>query len=157
MSVSASPEMESIENHHILLVDDDLAFLTLVEAVLKALGVKRISRAASGRDVYNHFRKSIEVVDCIISDYSMAEGNGLQLLHAIRTGLVPNVRPDICFVLLTASGDETTVATAKRLDVSSYLVKPVTPAKLLETIAKARSRAIKIDIPRYKQVAVPGP
>ena len=45
---------------------------------------------------------------------------------------------------------------AARLDVSGYLVKPVTPDKLKATILKARHRGIKIDFNRYMQVPVPG-
>ncbi|MHB1206275.1 MAG: response regulator [Rhodospirillaceae bacterium] len=147
---------ERLEDLHVLLVDDDIAFLDLLEALLQSIGVKIISRATSGRDAFGKLHNAIRVVDCVLCDYSMAEGNGLQLLQAIRTAKVKHFRPDACFILLTASGDHEVVGLAARLDVSAYLVKPVTPDKLKTTIAKARARAIRIDFNRYLQVQVPG-
>lgn len=145
-----------LEELHILVVDDEASFVDFVEAILKAFGVRKITRASSGREVYQFFRGQPAVVDCIISDFSMAEGNGLQLLQAIRTGNIPNVRADVPFVLLTMSGDEATVRTAMQLDVSSYLVKPVTPVKIKEAIVKARTRSFGLDVERYKRLAIPG-
>ncbi len=147
---------DRMEDLHVLLVDDDTAFLDLLEALLQYLGVKLITRATSGRDAFGKLHNIERVVDCVLCDYSMAEGNGLQLLQAIRTAKIKYFRPDACFILVTASGDHEVVGMAARLDVSGYLVKPVTPDKLKTTIVKARARAIKIDFNRYSQVAVPG-
>lgn len=146
----------NLEDLHVLAVDDDAAFLDLLEALLRHLGVKMITRAASGRDAFGKLHFIERVVDCVLCDYSMAEGNGLQLLQAIRTAKVKFFRPDACFILVTASGDHDVVGMAARLDVSGYLVKPVTPDTLKTTILKARTRAIKIDFNRYMQVPVPG-
>jgi DNA-binding NarL/FixJ family response regulator len=146
---------ERLEDLHVLLVDDDVAFLDLLEALLQAIGVKLVSRATSGRDAFGQLHNATRVVDCVLCDYTMAEGNGLQLLQAIRMAKIKHFRPDACFILLTASGDTEVVGTAARLDVSGYLVKPVTPDKLKTTIIKARARAIRIDFNRYMQVQVP--
>ena len=146
---------ERFEDLHVLLVDDDTAFLDLLEALLRSIGVVLVSRAASGRDAFGKLHNSPRVVDCVLCDYSMAEGNGLQLLQAIRTAKIKFFRPDACFIFLTSSSDHDVVSTAARLDVSAYLVKPVTPDKLRVTIRKARARFIKIDFNRYIQVQVP--
>jgi CheY-like chemotaxis protein len=154
--VRSAVKEDRMEDLHVLLVDDDTAFLDLLEALLQYLGVKLITRATSGRDAFGKLHNIERVVDCVLCDYSMAEGNGLQLLQAIRTAKIKFFRPDACFILVTASGDHEVVGMAARLDVSGYLVKPVTPDKLKTTIVKARARAIKIDFNRYAQVAVPG-
>src|SRR4051812_48612271 len=112
------------KNLHILIVDDDIAMLDLIEALLKALGVGIVSRATSGAEAFNLLAKTDRVIDCTLCDYTMANGNGLQLLQAIRMGQVKNCRPDACFVLLTASGEAAVVAVAAELDVSGYVVKP---------------------------------
>ncbi|MGZ6228473.1 MAG: response regulator [Candidatus Binataceae bacterium] len=140
---------------HILLVDDDLAFLSIIEAILRAFGVKMVTVATSGRDAFTKIHHINKVVDVVICDYSMAEGNGLQLLQIIRMGKVKFFRPDACFILLTASGDQGVVGMAARLDVNGYLVKPVTPEKLRETIDKARARTVRIDFERYGRIVVP--
>ena len=156
-TTSARPvKEERLEDLHVLLVDDDTAFLDLLEALLQHLGVKTITRATSGREAFGKLHHIERVVDCVLCDYSMSEGNGLQLLQAIRTAKIKFFRPDACFILVTASGDHEVVGIAARLDVSGYLVKPVTPDKLKAAILKARARAIKIDFNRYTQVQVPG-
>ncbi|MBX7199765.1 MAG: response regulator [Rhodospirillaceae bacterium] len=154
--MNAAAKEDRLEDLHVLLVDDDAAFLDLLEALLQHLGVKAITRAISGRDAFSKLHHVERVVDCVLCDYSMAEGNGLQLLQAIRTAKIKLFRPDACFILVTASGDHEVVGMAARLDVSGYLVKPVTPDKLKATILKARHRGIKIDFNRYMQVPVPG-
>lgn len=143
------------KNLHILIVDDDTAMLDLIEALLKSFGVGTISRATSGADAYNALSGTTKVVDCTLCDYSMANGNGLQLLQAVRLGQVTHCRPDASFVLLTSSGDAAVVAMAAELEVSGYIVKPATAEKLQSAIVKARSRAIKIDRARYNRVKVP--
>jgi CheY-like chemotaxis protein len=146
---------EALPDLHVLLVDDENAFLDLVQAMLKTIGITTVSRAASGRDAFEKLLNSPRVVDVILCDYNMAQGTGLELLWVVRTGQIKSVRPDACFVLLTASGDHETVAVAARLDVSGYLVKPVTPQKLKSAITAGRKRAIRIDFNRYKQVQLP--
>lgn len=150
-------ETEDLGNLHVLLVDDDAAFLDLVHAMLNAVGVAHISRAHSGREAFEILLGGQRVVDVVLCDQNMAEGTGLELLWVVRTGQVKSFRPDACFLLLTASGDHETVATAARLDVSGYLVKPVTPQKLRAAISQGRKRAIKIDFNKYKQVQLPQP
>jgi CheY-like chemotaxis protein len=146
---------DDISNLHILLVDDDAVMLDLMEALLRSMGVVQITRADSGADAFQKLTKVDRVIDCILCDYTMAYGNGLQLLQAIRLGKVRHCRPDACFVLLTASSDATTVVLALELDVSGYLVKPATPDKLRTVIAKARVKAVKIDFQKYSQVVIP--
>ena len=83
--MNAAAKEDRLEDLHVLLVDDDAAFLDLLEALLQHLGVKAITRAISGRDAFSKLHHVERVVDCVLCDYSMAEGNGLQLLQAIRT------------------------------------------------------------------------
>jgi CheY-like chemotaxis protein len=150
-------DASKIGDLHFLIVDDDSVFLDLIEGLLKSAGVTHITRADSGADAFHKLSKAERVVDCILCDYTMAHGNGLQLLQAIRMGKIKFFRPDACFVLLTASGVPKVVAMAAELDVSAYLVKPVTPDKLYATIAKARARIIRINVVKYAAVAVSEP
>jgi CheY-like chemotaxis protein len=144
-----------LKNLHILLVDDDNTTRTLVAALLQSMGVAQITQADSGGDAFRQLLTAGRVVDCILCDYTMDNGNGLQLLQAIRMGQVKNIRPDACFILLTSSGAPQTVTIAAELDVNGYLVKPATPDKLKASIAKARARAIRINFQKYGRVVVP--
>jgi len=144
-----------LKNLHILIVDDDTTMLDLLEALLRSIGVAQITRAQSGQEAFGKLIKGDKVVDCLLCDYTMSNGNGLQLLQAIRMGQIKFVRPDACFVLLTASADASTVAVAAELDVNGYLVKPATPEKLRTAIAKARARAVKINFQKYAKIVIP--
>ncbi len=154
---SISGETDDLGNLHVLLVDDDNAFLDLTHAMLNAVGVVNVSRAQSGREAFEVLMSGRRVIDVVLCDQNMAGGTGLELLWVVRTGQVKSVRPDACFMLLTGSRDHDTVTTAARLDVSGYLIKPVHPQKLGAAISQARRRAIKLDFNRYKQVQLPQP
>lgn len=44
---------------------------------------------------------------------------------------------------------------AQQLDMSGYVVKPLTVEKLVDAIAKGRARAFPLDINKYKAIVVP--
>jgi CheY-like chemotaxis protein len=140
---------------HVLVVEDDDIILDLIETMLRGLGIGRVTRATSGSEAFGKIAKIDRVVDCVLCDYTMSPGNGLQLLHAIRTGKIKNLRPDSCFILVTGAADPGTVKVAAELDVSGYLVKPPTPDKLRVAITKARGRAIALNMEKYNAVQVP--
>lgn len=140
---------------HVLLVDDEELVLDLIEAMLRAAGVAHVTRATSGSEAFGKVSKIDRVVDCILCDFSMSPGNGLQFLQAVRIGLIKFLRPDSCFILLTGSGDPEVVQVAADLDVNGYLVKPATPDKLRTAIVKGRSRVFPINMEKYKSVKIP--
>jgi two-component system, chemotaxis family, chemotaxis protein CheY len=150
-------DTQHFKDFHVLIVDDDLAFLDLLEVMLGSIGIKTITRADSGAQAFSAVTELKRPVDCTICDYKMSNGNGLQLLKIIRMGRVKFLRPDACFILLTASGESEVVTTAAQLDVNAYLIKPVTPEKLKTAIAKARGKYFPIDFKKYAQVLVPEP
>jgi CheY-like chemotaxis protein len=152
---SALADLENIAPLHILLVDDDMVFLKLLQAMLTKLGVSQITIATNGSDAYAKLAKISKIVDCILCDVSMQAGNGLQLLQSIRQGKIKVIRPDTCFVLVTSSRQPNVVETAGQLDVNGYLVKPVTPQNLHAAIVKARLRPVKVDFERYAKVLLP--
>ncbi len=160
-AVAPTGKLPNIPFHemHVLIVDDDETFLQTCDSLLKTIGVGRTTRAVNGSDAYfkltNLLRDIPRVADCILCDISMQNGNGLQLLKAVRSGLTKYLRPDACFILLTATADTRAIAVAAELDASACLVKPLTPLKLKETILKARERKIDVDREKYARVVLP--
>jgi CheY-like chemotaxis protein len=152
---SSTVGLPSIADLHLLLVDDDALFLGILQAMLGKLGVTQITRAVNGSDAFEKLRHAKKVVDCILCDYSMEAGNGLQLLQAVRTKQIHVIRPDTCFVLVTSSRDQDVIATAGQLDVNGYLVKPVTPESLHAAVVKARGRPVRLDMQKYAAVQIP--
>ena len=146
---------QDLQKLSILIVDDDLISLEMVEVMLTMMGVEDITRADSGSNAMGAIRERKQAFDCIICDCKMPNGNGLELLKLIRMGRILNIRPDSCFILLTAVGQTDVVKMAKQLDVSGYLVKPVSIDKLRVTIEKARAKYFSLDADRYGSVEIP--
>jgi AmiR/NasT family two-component response regulator len=65
------------------------------------------------------------------------------------------VRPDACFIFITAAADSTFIKTAAQFDVNGYVVKPVTREKLLPVIVRGRAKAFAVNIKHYESIAVP--
>ena len=91
----------------------------------------------------------------MLCNYGMKDGNGLELLQSIRSGRLQRVRPDACFILMTRTTSPDVVQAAKALDVSGYLIKPITGQKLRDAITKARARNFKVRVDDYLSVIVP--
>jgi two-component system response regulator YesN len=138
-----------------LVVDDDDDFLTVLTAMLRALGVSKITTARTGSDALTKLMAVQHRVDCILCDLKMPSGNGLQLLKALRTGRIRAMRPDACFIFITASGESAHIQTALRLDVNGYVVKPVTREKMQAAITRGRAKAFAVDVKQYEAVVVP--
>jgi two-component system, chemotaxis family, chemotaxis protein CheY len=138
----------------VLLIDDKPFIRSLVNSMLLRTGVRQIVQAANGEEGIRELRKAGGRFDCIISDFNMQPTNGLQLLRAIRAGQVPGTSSEICFILLTGSGDSETVNFAIALDVHAYLVKPVSQEALVKGMENALQRRMRFQGPRtYLSIA----
>jgi CheY-like chemotaxis protein len=142
-----------IQGLSFLIVDDDDTCLAAVEAILRSLGASRIVRAKNGAEAVSKLARGR--IDCALSDFQMPYGNGLELLKALRTGMIPSTRPDTCFIMMSGSTDTTVVKTAADLDVSGYLVKPLAPDKLRAAIKRGRHKYFPVKRAAYAAVAVP--
>jgi len=138
-----------------LIIDDDASSLAAVEAILRSLGAQRIVTAQSGTEAVTKLAHASKPFDCTLCDVEMPHGNGLQLLKAMRTGMIPHTRPDTCFIMMSGSADTHVVQTAAELDVSGYLVKPLRAERLRSAISKGRSRYFPVKRDAYAAVPVP--
>jgi two-component system chemotaxis response regulator CheY len=127
------------------LVADDKAFIrSIVQGMLLRLKVKNILQASSGEQALKLLRKYNYRINCIISDWNMDPIGGLELLRTVRTGDVPGLPPNTCFVMLTGHARESVVSAAVALDVHAYLVKPVSYEKLVKTLDVAIAKDILV-------------
>jgi len=75
---------------HVLLVDDDPNLLTIAEQLLAREGGFEVETAENALDACRTVREGR--VDCVVSDYRMPAGDGMDLLETIReTERVPFV------------------------------------------------------------------
>lgn len=116
----------------ILIVDDeDVARLTLAE-ILRLEGYE-IKSVSSGEAAVEALR--CEPFDVMILDLKMAGMSGMDVLRTVVDKI-----PDLTVIVLTAYGTIDTAIQAIRYRVHDYLLKPVPPEKVLESIEKALER-----------------
>ncbi|HTI70513.1 MAG TPA: response regulator [Candidatus Limnocylindria bacterium] len=114
----------------VLIIDDDRVARTLLRVVLKHVSGCEVSEAVDGRSACEILQQG-PLPDLCITDFSMPDINGIQLLQQIRAS--PRWR-NMEVILCTASADRNVVAKAASLRVAGYMVKPFEPTRLLEQI-----------------------
>ena len=113
----------------ILVVDDEAPLLRATRRILTAAGYE-VTTAANGRE-------AIDVIlhtsfDVIVSDISMPELDGIQLLRTVRQRDL-----DVPVVLMTGSPDVSTAVEAVAHGAMQYLTKPVDVVELKEVMKRA--------------------
>lgn len=112
----------------VLAVDDEPDSLSLLQFILEDAGaeVQTASNGLVALDLLRHFNANL-----IVSDISMPEINGHELLQKIRT-LHPNLK--IPAIALTAYASSSDKEYALRLGFEQYFSKPVEPENLIRGI-----------------------
>lgn len=118
-----------IKKRTLLIVDDEVEILEVLRDQLESPDLE-VRTASNGQVALELAQK--QSFDAILSDLSMPQMNGLELLKALRDegNLVP-------FVILTAFGDKSLAIKALRLGAFDFLEKPIVEADLLEVIDRA--------------------
>ncbi len=107
-------------NKHILIVDDEEAILTVLKSSLKKLGANNydVVTARDGFAALTELQK--QKFDVVITDYNMAEMDGLELMETVRY-----LQPTAKVLMITAYGNDMLEAEARRLQAYRYLTKPL--------------------------------
>lgn len=113
-----------------LLVDDMEPLRRVVRATLKQLGYLNILEAASAPQALQVLEKTFMIgrpINVILSDWQMPGMTGLEFLEVVRT---TEQFAHLPFLMITAEGQREQILAAIQTGVSSYLVKPISPATL---------------------------
>ncbi|MDZ7849606.1 MAG: PAS domain S-box protein [Halodesulfurarchaeum sp.] len=101
----------------VLYVDDDRSVTAVVKAHLERVdGGLEVETATGLEDGLE--KLSTNGIDCIVSDFAMAGGTGLDFLESVREEY-----PDLPFILFTAKGSEAVASEAISAGVTDYLKK----------------------------------
>ena len=109
----------------ILLVDDEVDFLTIIRSSLVASGFQ-VTAANSGFQAQEFLNS--EAFDLVISDFKMPNLNGMQLFEWTQQN-----KP-VPFLLMTGFSDITTTEKARERGLSGFLSKPFKLRDLLDSI-----------------------
>lgn len=103
----------------ILLVDDDASFLDAMKDYLTLTNECTVECALSAEEALKKMKNTM--YDAVVSDYSMPDVNGVELLKSVRTF------SNIPFILFTGVGDEQIINEAIENEVDFYLEKGEDP------------------------------
>ncbi len=111
----------------ILIVDDDVSYMTMIFEWLK--GKYRVSMVNSGMKAITHLAKNH--TDLILLDYEMPVTSGPQVLEMIRSEAETS---DIPVMFLTGKNDKTSIMKVLELKPTDYLLKTIDKQGLMDKL-----------------------
>jgi len=113
----------------ILVVDDEINYLTVMEALLGDEGYE-VYTAPGGQEALKLAGTSD--VDLVLTDMKMPKMNGIELLSELK-----RLYPDLPVIMMTAFGTVEKAVEAMKTGAYDYILKPFKNEELLATIARA--------------------
>lgn len=116
-----------------VLIVEDMAYIrSMLRGLLLRFGFAQVVEAASVPEALAELRRTPP--DLIVTDWEMPGLTGIDLLKWVRQN--PQSRnPATPIILLTAHGDFETVRACRDAGANDFLIKPVAPKRLHESIA----------------------
>lgn len=122
-----------MDNHLILLVDDEPAILEMLVTIFTQAGYANLATASDGTGALAQMRRKMP--DLVILDVMLPDTDGFSLLRAIRAvGSTP-------VLMLTARGEAGDRIAGLEQGADDYLVKPFLPRELLLRVQALLRRA----------------
>ena len=115
----------------ILIVEDDIAFGTMIQTWLKKKGFE-VEKATSVKAAIQIYEKTESGFDLVLSDLRLPDHDGIFLLQWMRKHgmMVP-------FIVMTSYAEIQNVVLAMKSGATDYVAKPFQPDILLEKIKEA--------------------
>lgn len=129
----------------LLVADDEQRIRNgLLSLPWESIGIQKVYQAENGIEAIEVLKK--EKIDIIISDVKMPGLSGLDLAEHIKQYAM-----DTAVILLTGFSDFEYVQRALRNEVFDYMLKPLRPKDILNTVERVKER---LEQTRYKEMAV---
>lgn len=116
----------------ILVVDDDVAFCTLLQTFLTKKGFD-VTNSFTGKDASDILDKT--VFDVVITDIRLPDSDGLEILKRVKEKSFGTQ-----VILMTGYTDIKTAVNAMKAGAFDYVGKPINPDELLHTINASLSK-----------------
>lgn len=114
------------EKKHILIVDDNVEFLNILDAVLSNQG-HRVTKATDGSRAYQLCMNNR--YHAVVLDLKMPIMNGVESVKAIR-----RLQPDVPIYILSGEGEDHEIKAALEYGANGYLPKPFGVRTLVEIL-----------------------
>ena len=125
--------------HRVYLVDDhDIVRRGLRDLLVNSLDIDVVGDCNSvGEAIADILRLETDVM---LLDLQLQDGTGIEVCRAVRA-----VKPDVCGLLLTASGDDEAQAAAVLAGAAGYLVKLNRGSEIVNAIRRLRAGTSLLD------------
>ncbi len=133
-----------MDKPRVLLVEDDLALMTLLTLELKRRGFE-VSGARTGEEGIR--RLSSEGYDAVVTDLRLGQTDGLKVLESSK-----KAQPETEVIVITGHGSIGTAVAAIKAGAFDYLTKPVEPEELALALGKALDhRSLTAEVRRLRE------
>lgn len=119
----------------VLVVDDDVDFGDMLVTALERRGFE-VAPCGSARDALEIFEEDPEAWDVLVTDQTMPEMRGIDLVRAVRA-----IRPDLHCIICTGYSTTLTEASAAEAGAMAVVHKPVELDALVAMVARAVKEA----------------
>ncbi|MGA7145336.1 MAG: response regulator [Desulfobacterales bacterium] len=126
-------------HERLLLVDDEEDIIEMMHALFEELGY-RVDSTTSSIDALDRFRKNPETYDMVISNLTMPQMTGMELIRRLRL-----FRPDIPVIVCTGFDEKIAKDQAAQLGIDALVIKPVRIAKIAGKIRDILDRDQNMD------------
>ena len=124
-------------NQKILVIDDEPFFLEVVRELLTGLEYA-VTAEQSSQSALQRIHQDPTAFDLIITDQTMPEMTGVQLVSEIR-----HLNQQVPIILCTGFSEDINERTAQHYGISKFLQKPITRQQLAEAVHSIISPNIK--------------
>lgn len=114
----------------VLIADDESTMRNLLASVLKSFGYRHIVQASNGQQALE-FLRGEALLRLAFLDIDMPGFSGLEVLELAR-----QTRPDCACVMVSGHSAIDNVIAAMSRGAAGFVVKPYTPQKIADVLAK---------------------
>ena len=125
-TVDLHPDLESVADRSLLIVDDDNPFRTRLARAMAKRGFD-VSDAETVKEGLNLL--AVKPPAFAVFDLKLDDGNGLQLVERLH-----ETRPDARVIILTGYGNIATAVAAVKAGAIDYLAKPADAEDVLKAL-----------------------
>ncbi|MRV72992.1 response regulator [Duganella sp. FT92W] len=120
----------------VLIADDEATMRNLLASVLKSCGYSNFLHASDGQQSMEHLRTGDKSLRLAFLDIDMPGFSGLEVLEMAR-----QTRPGCAYVMVSAHSAIDNVISAMNRGAAGFVVKPYTPQKIADVLAKFEREA----------------
>lgn len=133
MTVAQKRALMTPAEIRVLVVDDDALIASMMQALIKSLGVQFVDVAEDGLKAISMLYDANPVYDLVLCDWNMPIKSGLDVHNAMRAA---ERYIETCFMLVTAVTEAKQIRAAIEEGVDDYAVKPIEEEKIIKKIQR---------------------